>query len=180
MEKNSLKILKRQMPVTLWVHPEGRVVGKMFLTFPSPNSGGGEQPADVINRAVDFLVFKLEETDEIRFYNKSSIVRVEYWDGSALPGEMGRPQPCRITMMDGALFDGEICKQLPEEHSRLYDYMNDTRERFLTLRVGGGNIALINKSYVVFISSRESISSPVGGSKDEQSDAASEHLELAD
>jgi hypothetical protein len=168
------------MPVTLWVHPEGRVVGSMFLTFPSPDSGGGEQPADVINRAVDFLVFKLEETDEIRFYNKSSIVRVEYWDGSAFPGDIGRPQPCRITMMDGALFDGEICKQLPEEHSRLYDYMNDTRERFLTLRLGGGNIALINKSYVVFIGSRESISSPAAGSEGERFGAASEHLELAD
>ena len=137
VEKTSLKILKRQMPVTLWVHPEGKVVGSMFLTFPSSDSAGGEQPADVINRAVDFLVFKLEDTDEIRFYNKSSIIRVEYWDGSS-EDDSGRPQPCRITMMDGALFEGEISKQQPEEYSRLYDYMNDTRERFLSVRLGDG------------------------------------------
>ena len=155
MSTPSFKVLKRQMPVTLWVHPEGRVLGSMFLTFPSAESGGKEQPADVINKAVDFLVFKLEGTGDIRFYSKSSIVRVEYWDGQPLAEEGARPQPCRITMMDGALFDGEIYKALPEEHSRLYDYMNDTRERFLTLHLAGGNVALVNKSYIVFISSLE-------------------------
>ena len=179
MDKTSLKILKRQMPVTLWVHPEGRVVGSMFLTFPSPQSAGGEKPVDVINRAVDFLVFKLEDTDEIRFYNKSSIIRVEYWDGSSSDDNSGRPQPCRITMMDGALFEGEISKQQPEEHSRLYDYMNDTRERFLHLRLGDGMFALINKSYIVSISSAETTSSRATGSEQDQ-EVTSEPLELAD
>jgi hypothetical protein len=179
VEKNSLKILKRQMPVTLWVHPEGRVVGSMFLTFPSPQAAAGEKPADVINRAVDFLVFKLEDSDQIRFYNKSSIVRVEYWDGTCSEDNSGRPQSCRITMMDGALFEGEISKQQPEEHSRLYDYMNDTRERFLRLRLGDGIVALINKSYIVSISSAETIASSVAG-LDQDQEAASEPLELAD
>ena len=179
MDKSSLKILKRQMPVTLWVHPEGRVVGSMFLTFPSPQSAGGEKPADVINRAVDFLVFKLEDTDEIRFYNKSSIVRVEYWDGSNSEDNSGRPQPCRITMMDGALFEGEISKQQPEEHSRLYDYMNDTRERFLRLRLGDGIIALINKSYIVSISSIEMTSSTVTGAQQDH-EVTPQSLELED
>ena len=179
MDKSSLKILKRQMPVTLWVHPEGRVVGSMFLTFPSPQSAGGEKPVDVINRAVDFLVFKLEDTDEIRFYNKSSIVRVEYWDGSNSEDNSGRLQPCRITMMDGALFEGEISKQQPEEHSRLYDYMNDTRERFLRLRLGDGIIALINKSYIVSISSIEMTSSAVTGAQQDH-EVTPQSLELED
>ena len=178
MDKNSLRIPKRQMPVTLWVHPEGRVVGSMFLSFPNPVAGGGEQPIDVINIGVDFLVFKLDGTDEIRFYNKSSIVRVEYWDGAASAEENGLPQSCTITMMDGALFNGDIVKTVPEEHSRLYDYMNDTRERFLKLSVGSGNIALINKSYVVFIGSRESASSAAAA--DSQQPGAATRLELAD
>jgi len=155
MSAGSFKVPKQQMPVTLWVHPEGRVLGCMFLTFPNPELGATEQPGDVINSAVDFLVFKLEGTGEIRFYNKSSIVRVEYWDGQSLSDQGARPQPCRITMMDGALFEGEICKALPEENSRLYDYMNDTQERFLTLRLPGGNVALINKTYIVCISTPE-------------------------
>jgi hypothetical protein len=156
MSADSLKVPKQQMPVNLWVHPEGRVLGCMFLTFPNPELGDAERPADVINSTVDFLVFKLDGTGEIRFYNKSSIVRVEYWDGQSSLDQGARPQPCRITLMDGALFDGEICKALPEENSRLYDYMNDTQERFLTLRLAGGDVALINKSYIVCISSLES------------------------
>jgi hypothetical protein len=178
MSTHSFKVLKRQMPVTLWVHPEGRVLGSMFITFPSTESGGKEQPADVINKDVDFLVFKLEGTGDIRFYNKRSIVRVEYWDAEPLADEDARPQPCRITMMDGALFDGEIHKTLPEEHSRLYDYMNDTRERFLTLHLVGGNVALVNKSYIVFISSLE----PALSLRSEQSSISSEpeSLQFAD
>jgi hypothetical protein len=79
--------------------------------------------------------------------------------------------------MDGALFDGAICKALPEENSRLYDYMNDTQERFLTLRLTGGNVALINKTYIVCISSLEGF---VASSSDETSMSPSlTSLELA-
>lgn len=160
MTKRSFKVLKRQVPVTLWVHPEGRVVGSMFLTVPGTAAGGKEQPADVINKPVDFLVFKLEGTGEIRFYNKSSIVRVEYADQPVALAKGARAHPCRITLMDGALFDGEIRKSLPAERSRLYDYMNDDTERFLTLHLGRGEVALINKSYVVFISALEAPADP--------------------
>jgi hypothetical protein len=57
--------------------------------------------------------------------------------------------------------------------------MNDTRERFLSLHLGAGNVALINKSYIVSISSIElTTAAPVdpehGGS------VASDHLELVD
>ncbi len=58
-------------------------------------------------------------------------------------------------MMDGSMIEGEICKATPVERSRLYDYMNDTSERFLKLRHDATEVLLINKSYVVYISSVE-------------------------
>jgi len=42
MDNSSLKIPKKPMPVTLWVHPEGRVVGSIFLHLPGPDASGAE------------------------------------------------------------------------------------------------------------------------------------------
>lgn len=155
MNDGSLIIPKKQVPVTLWVHPEGRVKGSMFVHLPGSDSTREEQPSDVINEAADFVVIECEYPGKLRFYNKSSIIRVHYEDSLFSPVDEGRPQPCRITMMDGSLIEAEICKATPEERSRLYDYMNDTAERFLKLRPGGSEVLLINKSYVVYISALE-------------------------
>ena len=153
MFDGSLKIPKKQVPVNLWVHPEGRVVASVFLHLPGPDQSRAEEPWDVLNQSEDFLVVQREDPDELRFYNKACIIRVEYWDGTRKPSDDGLPVACRIHLMDGSLVSGEICKALPPERSRLYDYMNDVKERFLKLHLGDGEINLINKSYVAFITS---------------------------
>ena len=170
MDHNSLVIPKKQVPVTLWVHPEGRVQGSMFVHTTGSDSTREEQPSDVINEAGDFVVIEREDLDETRFYNKSSIVRLHFQDEARSPVNEGRPQSCRITMMDGSLIEGEICKATPVERSRLYDYMNDTGERFLKVRSGGAEVLLINKSYVVYISAPDE---RAHGSHTVEDDAAS-------
>ena len=151
MTDDSLVIPKKLVPVTLWVHPEGRVQGSMFVHLPGPDSMLEEQPSDIINEAADFVVIERENPHEMRFYNKSSIVRLYYQEHILSPLDGGQPHTCRITMMDGSLFEAEICKATPIERSRLYDYMNDTSERFLKVRTGGAEVLLINKSYIVYI-----------------------------
>ena len=155
MEDDALKVPKKQVPVTLWVHPEGRVVGSMFVHYPGPDETQSEQPWDVINEAADFVALKLDDPQEMRFYNKSSIVRVEYRDAPSSMLAEGKPLPCLLTLMDGSLIEGQISKATPVERSRLYDYMNDTSERFLKLRSDENEVMLVNKSYVVYISTAD-------------------------
>ena len=166
MDDGALKVPKRQVPVTLWVHPEGRVVGSIFVHFPGADSTQCEQPWDVINEVADFVAIKLDDPDEMRFYNKSSIVRVEYRDGASSLLAEGRPLPCMITLMDGSLIEGAICKATPVERSRLYDYMNDTSERFLKLRSDDVDVLLVNKSYVVYISAVDAVAYASRGAED--------------
>jgi hypothetical protein len=154
MEDNSLKIPKKPMPVSLWVHPEGRVVGSIFLHLPGADATA-EQPVDVMNEKTDFLVIQREAPEGVVFYNKGSIVRLDYWDAGEASCADGHPLPCRIMMMDGSVIDGALSKAAPIERSRLYDCMNDTSERFLKLRTGASEIMLVNKSYVVSISPAE-------------------------
>jgi hypothetical protein len=152
--ENPLRILKRRLPVTLWVHPEGRVVGSLFLHFGGGELQEDEAPWSVLNEPADFVVIERQDPIETRFYNKHAIVRVEYIDSNRTQNA-GAPLTCRVTLMDGLLLEGEICKAMPVERSRLYDYMNDMRERFLELRLSSSERALINKTYIVSISPRD-------------------------
>ena len=153
MDDGAFKIPKTLRPVTLWVHPEGQVLGSLFLHMPTNELVDGEQPVDALNEPGDFLPIKRDENDGVRFYNKSAIVRVSFWDEGRRYADQGRPQPCRLTLMDGTVLYGEVCKAAPEERSRLYDYLNDSHERFFELHGGSGEVILVNKSYVVSFSS---------------------------
>lgn len=151
MSSEALKIPKKQKLVTLWIHPEGRVIGSMYLYEHSESHTGEEQPTEVLNNEAPFLVLHREDLDEARFYNKNSIVRVEY--DADPPGEASdlTTLHCRLHMMDGSMFEGAIKEFLDPEHRRLYDYINQTGERFVKLHIDNERTYLVNKAYIVHI-----------------------------
>ena len=135
----------------MWIHPDGRVVASMFLSFQG-DSMRAEAPLQVLNSSSKFLVVEREEPNETRFYNKASIVRVEYMDEDDLPEDGVKPLDCVTHMMDGALIKGKIERFLPPDNSRLYDYLNIDDEHFVKLKLEDGMTCLINKSYIVRVS----------------------------
>jgi len=148
VNKKMLKVSKKLCPVTLWVHPEGRVVGSLFLREQSPDYGGTEQPLQVLNRCQSFLVFKVDDPDELRFYNIKSVIRVELESDGSDPSMDIEPMLCHLHMMDGSLLHGTIFESLPPEHARLLDYLNRGEENFIKVHVENDLIYLINKSYI--------------------------------
>jgi len=151
VDSEALKIPKRQKLVTLWVHPEGRVIGSMYLYEQSEYHSGEEQPVEVLNNEAPFLVLQREDLDEARFYNKRSIVRVEFQAEEPADSQDLTTLRCRLHMMDGSMFEGEIREFLDPQHRRLYDYINQTGERFIKLHVDDGRTYLVNKAYIVHI-----------------------------
>lgn len=147
VNNENLKIPKKLQTVTLWVHPEGRVVGSIFLTEKSPDYGGTETPLNVLNRCESFLVFKIKDPDELRFYNIKSVIRVEYEDADDRDAKVD-PMECHLHMMDGSLIQGTILESLPPDHARLLDYLNQSDERFIKVHMEDGLVYLINKSYI--------------------------------
>jgi hypothetical protein len=151
MLRDRLKIPKKLKLVTLWVHPEGRVVGSLFLRPQSAHRAGEEEPLEVLNTADPFLVLKRDQPDELRFYNKSSVVRVEYDDDEPVLLPTVDPLPCTLHLMDGSLIAGTIQKALPPDRSRLLDYLNLHDERFVKVHCAGGNICVVNKAYIACV-----------------------------
>jgi hypothetical protein len=101
------KVLRQ---VTLWVHPEGRVIGSLFLSFHTKNGPGVEDPCAVLNEAAPFVVLQRAEPEELRFYNKRAIVRVEYREEEILieEGDGVKTLHCQMSLMDGSLIEG-VC-----------------------------------------------------------------------
>jgi len=149
VDNNTLKVPKKLRPVTLWVHPEGRVIGSIYLRTQSPSHAGSEQPLEALNLCQSFLVFNREEPPELRFYNIKSVTRVEYEateeDEQSADSNSLR---CHLQLMDGAYIDGTIRESLPPNHARLLDYLNRSDETFIKIYMDDGLIYLINKSYI--------------------------------
>lgn len=149
MTTDALKVPKTRKKVTLWVHPEGQVVGSLFLHTQSAEHAGPQEPLETLNRPDAFLVLERESPDELRFYNRASIVRVEY------PAEQPPLVPgttdllCRLQLMDGALITGTIREAMAPDRARLYDYLNRPEERFVRVEVEPDKIYLVNKSYII-------------------------------
>jgi len=149
VDNNTLKVPKKLRPVTLWVHPEGRVIGSIYLRIQSPSHAGSEQPLEALNLCQSFLVFNRDEPPELRFYNIKSVTRIEYEateeDEQATDSNSMR---CHLQLMDGAYIDGTIRESLPPHHARLLDYLNRSDETFIKIYMDDGLIYLINKSYI--------------------------------
>jgi hypothetical protein len=148
LDNDLFKIPKLRRPVTLWVHPEGRVLGHIFLREQSAHHAGPETPLDALNQCEPFLVFSRDKPEEICFYSRKSIVRVEY---AVEPGDImpdWEPLYCQLSMMDGALIAGSIQEPLPPDRSRLLDYLNRASDCFIKIHMDANTIYLINKSYI--------------------------------
>ena len=151
MHRDLLKIPKKLKQVTLWVHPEGRVVGSLFLRPLGPNVPREEEPSDVLNTADPFLVLKRDNPDELRFYNKSSVVRVEYEEETPEAAREVQILSCTLHLMDGSLIAGTIRKALAPDRSRLFDYLNLHDERFVKVNYDDDSVCLVNKAYITCV-----------------------------
>ena len=149
--KQNLKIPKKQKQVTLWIHPEGRVVGSLFLSLQGALPDREEAPLEALNHPKSFLVLRRDDPDELRFYNKSSIVRVEHCKAQSSELEEINPIACRLCLMDGSIIEGTIKRALPPDNARLYDYLNMYDERFAEIYLEEDIVCLVNKSYIVYV-----------------------------
>jgi hypothetical protein len=146
-----LRIPKKLKQLTLWVHPHGQVVGSVFLNIHSKRSRGGESVIEALNLEEPFIVVKQNEPDEVRFYNKSAIIRVEYERDDPIDYDGLKILHCRLAMMDGATLDVIVIKPLPPNNSRLYDYLNAETCSFVEFHLDERQVCAVNKSYIVSV-----------------------------
>lgn len=150
MHNQLLKVPKTLKQVNLWVHPEGRVIGSIFLRQQSVHHAGQEQPLEALNRPEPFIVIQRLEPNEVRFYNRKSIIRVEYEGKDYQVATAIKPLAGQLQLMDGSYIHGQIYEPLHPNKSRLLDYLNKPEDSFIKMFVDGTTV-LINKSYIIHV-----------------------------
>lgn len=146
---DSYRIHKTEKPATLWVHPEGRIMARFFLHLNNERDSGHEEPIEVVNNPDPFIVVQCDMPDELRFYGKRAIVRVEHERLSTEESSDITVIPCELLMMDGTALTGSIREFLVPEHRRLFDYLNHRGEQFLRMYLDSQTVCLVNKTYIV-------------------------------
>ena len=154
MSTDILKVPKLKQQVSLWVHPEGQVIGSLFVREQSPEHAGPETASEVLNQDAPFIVLQKDNPDELRFYNRNSIIRVEYKSQSESTDNTTQLS-CSLNMMDGSLIEGTTRENLPPDYSRLFDYINQENSHFIKLYFADNEICLVNKSYIVNITTKD-------------------------
>lgn len=150
MSAEQYKIPKKLKHVAIWVHPIGHIYGAIYVRPQSDHHNGEQEPREVLNDPTPFLVLRREESENLEFINKNSIVRVDYEDSEEENRVQQAPlMGCHIRMMDGAIISGHIRELLPPDKARIFDYLNQLPDRFLRLFNDDGSIALLNKNYIV-------------------------------
>lgn len=150
MDSEALKIPKKLKHVRLWVHPEGPVVGAIFLHCQSDHHEGEERPEEAMNGPEPFFVFRGGSDDDLRFYNKHAVVRLEYTHEPEQAPEGAVALRSRLHLMDGSTLEGVIREMLVPAHARLFDYVNIFEDRFVRLFMDDdATITLVNKAYIV-------------------------------
>lgn len=145
------KVPKQKKQVSLWVHPVGQVVGSIFLLEQSTLHAGPEEPVEALNLDSPFVVISMESPEELRFYNRNSVIRVEYQETSSNKSASATQITCQVHLMDGSFVDGQIIETLPQDKSRIFDYLNQNDKRFIKVYTGSDEICLINKSYINYV-----------------------------
>lgn len=153
MTKDFFKVPKQPLAVTLWVHPEGRVLGDLFVREQGLHHAGLETIDELMNQSQPFVVVYRDDLDEFRFYNKSSIVRVEYDSPTDKLNDGGDSLDSECHMMDGSVITGIIKGDFPADQRRLYDHMNNEDFQFIPLRQDHSGLCLINKNYIIYTKS---------------------------
>lgn len=151
MSSESLIVPKVLKPVHLWVHPEGRVLGSLYLHCPGQGAPSDELPIELLNEPAPFLVCRCgpQGHPQTRFYSKNALIRIDYEDETEEAGAARVQIGAEFQMMDGAVFRGQIREDLPPDRQRLLDYMNVHTDRFVRVFLEGGGVTLINKAYIM-------------------------------
>ena len=140
------KALKR---VRMWIHPEGQVLAGIYLISERPGEIPAELPIELLNKPQPFFACQCGGSEDLRFYNKNALVRMEYEADTedAMPADVSLNG--EFSLMDGSAFTGAIRENLPPDRRRLLDYLNVHVERFIRIFVDDGKVVLLNKAYIV-------------------------------
>lgn len=94
-----------------------------------------------------------DESDAIRFYNKSMVLYLTYQEGPDLTAitEANLRKKIDVKLHNGMCLTGQVRALLPQEQARLYDFLNLDDEAFIKMAGADGTVSLVNKAFIMVV-----------------------------
>jgi hypothetical protein len=151
---NGFSIPRVAVPATVLLTAGGRREGEIYVMERVPQHAGPETALDMLNRPEGFFPFRPKDDGAaILFVAKARTVTL------TIPRAATAEDPARVsaartgrlavTLADGSHLSGWVTIELPEQHSRLLDYLNAASEPFFAVSTAD-DIHLINRAHVLF------------------------------
>ena len=146
---NEYRIEKGRVSVALTLVDGTHLAGDVFVQAHARNRHGREEASDILNEAEPFFPLAISsETTLLIAKDQVQEVEIPPAAGTAPDAETGaRPAQVEITLASGLVRSGSVILELPIDRPRLLDFLNRSRERFLTLHTGDG-VRLLNRAMV--------------------------------
>ena len=149
-EKKAMKIEKFKHPAVLITSTGGRLDVNLFLSHSSDAHPGPEHVVDVLNSNGAFVPMEDILADEILLIAKSQIMGLQLSERDLMPETLGAPNiPVSVELINGEGLNGSFFIEMPEDRSRLSDFLNYTPQ-FVYL-CQDDNDFILNKTYILTI-----------------------------
>ena len=127
--------------------------GQIYVMERVPHHDGPETVLELLNRPEGFFAFRPSENDEILLVSKVQTVSLSI-DRQAPIADPARLSAARtlgveVVLAGGATLGGWASVELPEQHARLLDYLNASREAFFAVWSHAAT-HYVNRAYVLF------------------------------
>lgn len=140
------------IPATLLQTAGGKREGEIYVMERVPQHAGHETALDMLNRDEGFFPFRPKDNGAgVLLVAKARTVSLKV---PAEPEDQARLSAAKqarleVTLADGSKLSGWATLELPEYHSRLLDYLNESVKPFFALTTGDG-VHLVNRAHVLY------------------------------
>jgi hypothetical protein len=140
------------VPASLLLSDGNRRQGEIYVMERVPQHSGPETPLDMLNRPQGFFPFLPEGNGTVLLVTKSHTISLSVAtdDAAQDPVRLSAAKlvAVELTFVDGSTLQGFATAELPEHHSRLLDYLNDSSPFFAVS--AGEEFHFVNRAHVLY------------------------------
>lgn len=151
MQVSNYRIEKTRCPISVKIRSGEMLAGDVFLQLYG-RYGGPERPIDILNSGDHFFPIADKAGDTLIVSKKSVLfatcaIEVEADDERK---ELSRPVAVEIQLRSGETLNAIARLEVPEDHPRLLDFFNLSKDPFIPLETARGQV-IVNKAMIELV-----------------------------
>lgn len=149
---SGFSIPRVSVPASLLLTGGDRRPGEIYVMERVPQHTGPETPLEMLNRAEGFFPFRPAGDGTVLLVTKAHTIILSVAADAAAqdPARLSAAKlvAVELTLVDGSTLRGFATAELPEHHSRLLDYLNDSSPFFAVS--AGEEFHFVNRAHVLY------------------------------